>query len=120
MSDAYWTDYKVGEQLKIETRRSSGQYVTRNPIASAPEGAGPDRQAGTLTGLLAEGGIALACGVAFGLVIGRIASTDGINRTDAEAKARTLLVPGVILQPSGLFALAAAQQAGCGVVPGIF
>jgi hypothetical protein len=32
----------------------------------------------------------------------------------ADKKAREFIIPGVILMPSGIFGLIAAQQAGCG------
>jgi len=35
---------------------------------------------------------------------------------DVQEEFRTGLVPGVILQPSGVYAVIRAQEAGCGVV----
>ena len=41
---------------------------------------------------------------------------DKLEWKEAEAKARTFFVPGVTLQPSGIFAVSRSQDAGCNYV----
>jgi intracellular sulfur oxidation DsrE/DsrF family protein len=40
-------------------------------------------------------------------------TADKVSKEEAEKRARAQLLPGVILQPSGVFAVLRAQQAGC-------
>ena len=69
-----------------------------------------------LTGRLlgvARGVIVLACGLAFQDVIDTIATADALSLDAAAAKARSMMLPGVIMQPSGVFATSVAQDHGC-------
>lgn len=65
---------------------------------------------------IARGGVALACNLAFDDCVGLVAEKDKVSPEAARTKALTMLVPGVILQPSGIFAAVRAQQAGCAYV----
>ena len=55
----------------------------------------------------------LACNLAFADCVSLVKAKDGLSDQDARTKALSLLVPGVILQPSGVFAAIRAQEAGC-------
>jgi hypothetical protein len=116
MSDAFWKDYEVGEKQGFK-RRDTGAFHTANPIASAPAQAKPDAVDNTLPAFLAAGNIVLACNLAFGAVVGLVKKTDKLA-TDDEARRKALagLLPGVILQPSGVFAALRAQEAGCSYI----
>ena len=59
------------------------------------------------------GGIALACNLAFGDVVEKFMKEDKLDAAAARQRATEHLVPGVILQPSGVFAVLRAQEAGC-------
>lgn len=105
MNDAYWERFKIGEELKMGQGRDSGAYYTTNPIGTA-----------AFASFQASGGLVLACNRAFSMVVGKFRRADGSSRDEATAAAKQYLIPGVILQPTGLFAVVAAQQAGCGYV----
>ena len=61
--------------------------------------------------------IVLACDLALAhYVVPRYAAT-GLSAAEARAAAVKDLLPGVILQPSGIFAVSAAQDVGCRFVP---
>jgi len=62
---------------------------------------------------IARGGIALACNLAFGDMVDVVAKKDGGTPEAARKTALAALVPGVILQPSGVFAALHAQDVGC-------
>ena len=68
----------------------------------------------TVPAFVAAGGIILACHLAFQEVLSQVAREHALQGGAAEARARTMVLPGVILQPSGYFAVLRAQQAGCG------
>ena len=60
------------------------------------------------------GGIVLVCNVAFQQAVGRFRRADrGLSREAALDLAKAHLLPGMILQPSGIFAALRAQEAGC-------
>jgi hypothetical protein len=62
---------------------------------------------------IARGGIALACDLAFAEIVGLVSKKHGGSEEAARKSAMDMLVPGVILQPSGVFAAVHAQDVGC-------
>ena len=114
MGDAYWARFGIGKEEKLKDPATKKWYVT-NPIRT-PWSSEARWAAYGLEGFLASGGIVLACNLAFRMVIAKFREADGSTREEAEAAARALLVPGIILQPSGIFAALRAQQAGCSYI----
>lgn len=118
MNDEYWEQYKAAESLKLDTR-----YATRNPLsnahAPAPQGKRPVNPLDSIEGFQQAGGIVLGCGLAFGQLRGRIGRANSLTGDAADKKAREMLIPGVILMPSGIFAMIVAQQMGCGAMPAL-
>ncbi|MES2305246.1 MAG: hypothetical protein V4558_07050 [Gemmatimonadota bacterium] len=112
MNDAYWERFEVGKETKI--RDAKGKKWTKvNPIRAAPAGSPPAASKYTLETFLANGGIVLACNMAFSEIVGAFMKADKLKRDEARKKALEQLIPGVILQPSGVFAALRAQQGGC-------
>ena len=62
---------------------------------------------------MANGGIALACDLAFDDMVKLVTKKHKGSAETARKTALTMLVPGVILQPSGVFAAVRAQDVGC-------
>ncbi|HEU4699373.1 MAG TPA: hypothetical protein VFS40_09340 [Gemmatimonadales bacterium] len=115
MNDEYWTRFKVGKATK--TKDFEGKhYVTTNPIRTTPPGLPPKFADYNLERFLATGGIVLACNLAFRDVVGTFQQKAKLSREAAEQAAKAHLIPGIILQPSGIFGCLRAQQAGCGYV----
>jgi hypothetical protein len=115
LNDAYWGEYELGKELKMRDEKGR-KWARTNPIATAPAGADADTLAFTLPAFIAAGGIVLACAWSFGGAVARVAKQDRIDRAAAEAKARSMLLPGIILQPNGIFAALRAQEAGCSYI----
>jgi hypothetical protein len=112
MNDAFWSRFDVGKELKLKDAKGK-KWTTINPIASTPPGT-PKRWANyNLPAFIASGGIVLACNFAFGDMVDRFKQADKLSADDAKKRALEHLLPGVILQPSGVFAALRAQQAGC-------
>ena len=61
----------------------------------------------------ALGGTVLVCGWSFGGAASQIAKKESLEKDAARARAKTMLLPGAILQPNGIFAALRAQEAGC-------
>ena len=115
MSHAFWERHGIGAEDTINDE--TGAAVKHNPFLSR-ESAGSGRRDATLDSFIAGGGIVLACNYAFGLsVVSREARKAGIDSTAARAVVLREVIPGVILQPSGFFAVLEAQRSGCHFFP---
>jgi hypothetical protein len=114
MQQAFWDKYKVGETKKV-THPTTLQPTDRNPaLLSSSRGELPAQfDAFALDRFLARGNVALACNLALQDCVDLIKSKDGVSDEEARKRAIAFMVPGVILQPSGVFAAVMAQQAGC-------
>jgi hypothetical protein len=116
VNDLLWNELELGKEFKLKDPES-GKPARRNPFlnANAPSGAKyamlwPD---GGLDTLIKRGAIALCCNLALFRIVSLIMKREKLEAQPARAKAIANLVPGVINQPSGIFAVARAQQAGC-------
>lgn len=113
MSQAFWDKYGVGEMKKVTGL--DGKPTGTNPVlVGAGDSALPPVIANArLEKFMASGGIVLGCNLAFELdIVPIVMQKDGLAHDAARASALTMLIPGVILQPSGVFAVVHAQEAG--------
>jgi len=117
MQQAFWDEYKVGKRNKV--RDGDDKKTEQNPALAKPlaEGGKPRPfDALMLEQQMARGVIVLACNLAFAGCVRAVAKQDKLKQPEARAKAISMLVPGIILQPSGIFADVLAQQTGCAFV----
>ncbi|HEY4100528.1 MAG TPA: hypothetical protein VGM20_06605 [Gemmatimonadales bacterium] len=108
MDDAYWNEFNP--RRPAAGGRGGGSAVNPTPADStAPATHSTHGNSGSkeITAFIAAGGIVLACNVAFGMMVA------DFHGNDARAQAIKHLIPGVILQPSGPFALMRAQDERC-------
>ncbi|MGZ8413056.1 MAG: hypothetical protein ACXW05_10005 [Gemmatirosa sp.] len=122
IDDALWAKYKLGESRKVNDPVSK-KPAERNPFARPlpdapkPEGNFAVMLAGepepSVEGLIRSGAVVLACNLALENLIGGIARRSDQSVEAARAEVRAHLVPGVILQPSGVYAVLRAQEVGC-------
>jgi hypothetical protein len=113
MDDGFWKRFDIGKEHKVLTPEGK-KWAEANPIYQPPANPSPDFPSYSLKQYLADGGIVLACDFAFALVVERYKKDDSkLNDASARAEAIKALIPGVILQPSGVFAVLRAQEAGC-------
>ena len=113
MQQAFWDKYGVG-QAKNVLHPVTQQPTTKNPVLLSSSGGDVPAQFDpmALDKFMARGGVALACNLALQDCVELIKSKDGVNDADARKQAIAFMVPGVILQPSGVFAAIRAQEAG--------
>lgn len=114
LGDDMWNRLRLGEGLKLKDP-TSGEITTRNPFINYKAGdkytmVGKD---GALDSLIASGTIVLACNSAFSGYVGMLAQREKLATDEARRQALASLVTGVILMPTGVFAVGAAQDAGC-------
>ena len=109
--DEYWHRFKIGKELKIKNEK--GKWTEVNPISARSVGSDEKETKYKLEPFMASGGIVLACAWAFGEVVSRFKEKEKLEQSVASAQAREHLIPGVLLQPNGIFAALRAQEAGC-------
>ncbi len=112
MDDSYWSRFEVGKELEWKAPRSE-EWITRNPMGLRTPGADPARDIFNLQSFHETGGITLACDLAFRQVVAKYRQGTQLTRDDATAEARSHVLTGVTILPSGYFAVVAAQDAGC-------
>jgi hypothetical protein len=114
MQQSFWDKYAVSKWQPV-THPITQQGTDRNPalLSSSRNEVPADFDAVALDKYLSRGGIALACNLAFDEMVGLVSTKDGTSGDAARKTALAGLVPGVIMQPSGVFAALRAQDAGC-------
>ena len=71
---------------------------------------------GGLDSLLKRGAIGLACNLALMGFVGESQEKLGVGPDEAKKLIFDSLVPTIIVQPSGIFAVTRAQEAGCNYI----
>ena len=113
MQQAFWDKYGIGK-AKNALHPITQEPTDRNPalLSSSRNEVPADFDAVALDKFISRGGIALGCNLAFADCVQIVKSKEGVSDADARKQAIGYLVPGVILQPSGVFAVIRAQEAG--------
>jgi len=114
MQQAYWDKYGIGKEKNV-MHPITQQGTDRNPaLLASSRGEVPAMfDDAALDRFIARGGIALACNLALQDVVEDIQKKENLSAEEARKQAIAFMVPGVILQPSGVFAALHAQDAGC-------
>ena len=117
MNQAFWDAFGVGKAQKV-TSPADGKPLDKNPaLLDAKAGLPAQFDGLSIPQFLAGGGIVLGCDLAFNLdIVPQVKARD--KSTDAAARTAALkyVLPGVNMQPSGVFATIRAQQVGCAYV----
>jgi len=117
MNHEFWERYDIAKELKVR-HPMTDKKTKRNPVLMTVEDDQlPKSFAGyALHKQIERGTIVLACNLAFGGMVATVAKEEKLKTPEARAKALTMMVPGVILQPNGIFGVTLAQQNGCAFV----
>ena len=109
--DVIWARYRLGEYAKVK-EPGSENWTTRNPFWKAAPGdtEGADF---TLDALQKRGVVLLGCALAARGFAGILATQTHDSADAVFNELRRHLIPGLQLQPSGIFAVLRAQDAGC-------
>jgi hypothetical protein len=97
-NNTVWSTYEVGKTAAIKRGQD---FATQNPYATM------------LTRLHDSGVILLACDLATRSFSGRLVTGSGSDRNTVYETVKANLLPGFILQPTGVYAFHRAQEAGC-------
>lgn len=116
-NDALWEKYALGERAKV-TDPITGKPALRNPFiqGDADEKKALVSPAESLEGLKARGAILLACNKAAMGFASEMAKKLKRDEEEVRAEVRNGIVPGVLLQPSGIYAVLRAQDVGCAFI----
>jgi hypothetical protein len=116
MQQSFWDKYAIGASRQV-THPLTTQPTDKNPaLLDEKDGIPEPINQAALTKQLARGVTVLACNLALQDMIDVIVKADKISDAEARTRAIGYLVPGVILQPSGVFAVTRAQEAGASYV----
>ena len=114
-NDALWAKYGLGERAKV-IDPVTGKDAVRNPFIRV----GKDEKNAmvpadaSIEALLANGAVLLVCNKAAMRLAGQVAAKFSKPVEEVRAEFRAAVVPGVQLQPSGVYAVLRAQDVGCG------
>ena len=113
MKQSFWDKYGVAKENTV-THPITQQGTDRNPalLSSSRNEVPADFDEVALDRYIARGNIALACNLAFDDMIELVSKKDGTTGDASRKTALEGLLPGVILQPSGVFAAIRAQDVG--------
>ena len=116
MNPTYWATYGIGKKFNVKHPLTE-QPIDINPALLRESDGVPAMFAElALDKQIARGTIVLGCALAFGDVVDLIANADKLAPAAAESKAKSMLMPGIVMQPSGVFATTLAQEHGCAYV----
>jgi hypothetical protein len=121
-NDAMWAKYEIGKDKKIKEGRSDS-WATRNPYLNGSAGgggrggaSGGDRPTPTFAWLAAHGHILLGCDLATRNYANVIARNFNVEQHAVYEELKANLVPGIVLQPTGVYAALRAQEGGCAYI----
>lgn len=124
LDDAIWAKYGLGAQNKVNDPVTK-QPAVRNPWSRTTSVDVPDANIAallgpgvdaTVEGLVKSGAVVLTCELALRSFSRALAAKHSGNADAIFAELRAGLVPGVIVQPSGVYATIRAQEAGAAVM----
>ena len=109
----FWDKYDVGRVRRV-THPVTLRESDRNPVLMGErDGLPAPLAAAALPEQIARGVTVLACNLALQTWVDALRERNRVPETDARREAVAALVPGVILQPSGVLAAILAQERGC-------
>ena len=117
MNHEFWETYDVAKESKVR-HPMTDQKTRRNPVLmTAEDDQLPAMFANlTLNKQMERGAVVLACNMAFTGMVALVTKQDKLKGAEARAKAISMITPGVILQPNGIFGVTLAQHNGCAFV----
>jgi hypothetical protein len=114
MNQDFWLAYDIGKRWNVHDP-STGQDTARNPVIdrTGPNALPTQFSGFTLEDLMIGGTIVLVCALALRDCAVLVSEKDRIPIEAADRRVKSMLLPGLILQPSGIFAAVLAQDNGC-------
>ena len=109
LNDKMWAKYKIGELLNVKDPKTNA-FATRNIFRDNI----PLHPNLTYEQAIATRGVIIcACNMALTVASGMLAPKAGVTADVAKKEWTANLIPGVVLVPSGVYAVNRAQESGC-------
>ncbi|MES2524404.1 MAG: twin-arginine translocation signal domain-containing protein [Gemmatimonadota bacterium] len=115
LHDRLWEKYALGVEYKTNDPHTRAPAV-RNPFWHPAPELMPGYTSPSISTLVGQGAIALVCDFALGHLAKRLAAARKETPDAVHADLRAGLVRGAFAVPSGIYGMAKAQNAGCGLV----
>jgi hypothetical protein len=115
MNDRYWARFGIAAETGFNG--SDGKPLALNPVRAARADVPEPYRNLTLEAFQQSGGIVLACQLALTHYVVPRYQAAGLGEAEAAEAALADMLPGIIRQPSGIFAVSVAQDHGCRYVP---
>lgn len=116
LTQAMWDKYGIGAQKGVKNPMTD-KDTTQNPaLLTAADGIPANIAGMLLRPFMERGGIVLVCHAALRNWSATVARKDGVSAEEALTRTLAGVIPGVVVQPSGIFAAVRAQQEGCAYV----
>lgn len=114
MNDDYWRQTGIGTDLGF--KNPDGSAIDHNPIRVPSDRFPEPMRPAMLVPFQQSGGKVLCCNLALQFLVVPKYVARGMTQEAAYAAAKTDILPGITLQPSGIFAVGAAQDNGCSLI----
>jgi hypothetical protein len=111
VDDVIWNKYGLGQMWRVVDPVTK-EPSTRNLFYRSKPGDMPNVEA-SIDRLIAKGVVVGVCGHALGVLANATAARAGMTPEAAIAEWKAHVLPGVHVVPSGVLAVARAQEAGC-------
>ena len=111
LDDVIWSKYGLGQMWKV-IDPTTKEPSTRNLFYRSKPGDMPNIDA-SVDRLITKGVVIGVCGHAISVLANATAARAGVSPEAAMAEWRAHVIPGVHVVPSGVLAVAKAQEAGC-------
>ncbi len=117
MNHEFWDRYDIAKSRKV-MHPMTDKKTRRNPVLMTAEDdeLPPSFAVYALDKQMANGTIVVGCNMAFGQMVSIVRRQDKLDGAAARTRALAMMVPGVILQPNGIFGVTLAQEVGCAFV----
>ncbi len=117
MNHEFWDTYDVAKTYKV-LHPLTDKKTRRNPVLMTvdEDQLPPTFASYALHKQIERGVVVLGCNLAFSSMVALVRKQDKLSGTAAREKALAMMVPGVLLQPNGIFPVTMAQHLGCSFV----
>lgn len=117
MNHEFWDTYDIAKSRKV-THPITEAKTRRNPVLMTAEEdkLPPNFAAYALDKQMAARAVVIGCNMAFAQLVSIVRKHDKLDAAEARTKAVSMITPGVILQPNGIFGVTLSQEMGCGFV----
>jgi hypothetical protein len=114
LNQEFWSKYGSGNEWQVRDPLTR-ERTSRNPVIERTGTyALPSEYSDySLEAQMESGAVVLACALALRDCATILSREEGVDIEEADRRVRQMLVPGVILQPSGIFSAVLAQDNGC-------